>query len=123
QQVPLLILLHGLGETGDARLGAYAWLEKYGLGSAWQPLKRPPLVPLGRRGDWTPERLAEVNAELAARPFRGFAMACPFMPKLKGHAEMDAYAAWLTAALLPRVRREARVFADPARTYLCGVSL
>ena len=39
QKLPLAVLLHGLGETTDERLGAYAWVEKYGLGSAWQRLK------------------------------------------------------------------------------------
>jgi predicted esterase len=123
QRVPLLVLLHGLGETGDPRLGAHAWLERYGAGSAWQRLKRPPIAPLGTRGDWTPARLAEVNDELRARPFRGFAMACPHMPNLSGSAALDAYASWLTESLVPRVRREAQVHEDAARTYLCGVSL
>ena len=123
QRIPLLVLLHGLGETADERLGAYAWVEKYGLGSAWQRLKRPPIQPLGPRGEWTPARLAEVNAELEARPFRGFAMACPFMPNPKGPGEVDAYARWIADALLPRARAEARVAEGPEGTYLAGVSL
>ena len=36
QNLPLALLLHGLGETTHERLGAYAWVEKYGLGSAWR---------------------------------------------------------------------------------------
>lgn len=123
QRLPLAVFLHGLGETVDERLGAYAWIDKYGLGSAWQRLKRPPLERTSTRGEWTPPRLAEVNAELAARPFRGFAMACPFMPNLKGRAEVDAYARWIETSLVPRARKEARVFEDARRTYLCGVSL
>ncbi|MBX3224718.1 MAG: hypothetical protein KF795_29650 [Labilithrix sp.] len=121
--VPLVVLLHGLGETTNERLGAYAWLERYGLGSAWQRLKRPPLERTSKRGEWTEPRLAEVNAELAARPFRGFAMACPFMPNPRGAADLDAYATWIERSLVPRCRAEAPVIADPARTYLCGVSL
>ncbi|MBX3213825.1 MAG: hypothetical protein KF850_17425 [Labilithrix sp.] len=121
--VPLVVFLHGLGETSDPRLGAYAWLERYGLGSAWQRLKRAPIERTSKRGEWTDARLDEVNAELAARPFRGFAMACPYMPKPRGAADHDAYAEWIERSLLPRCRAEARVLADPARTYLCGVSL
>lgn len=121
--VPLVVFLHGLGETGDERLGAYAWLEKYGLGSAWQRLKRPPIEPLGTRGEWTPARLAEINAELAAREFRGFAMATPFMPKPSGAADHDAYARWLETSLLPRCRKEASIHSDVEHTHLCGVSL
>src|SRR5690606_2571370 len=93
------------------------------LGRAWQRLKRPPIEKTSKRGEWTDARLAEINAELAARPFHGFAMACPFMPRLRGSAELDAYAKWLESSLLPRCREEARVFTDPAETHICGVSL
>ncbi|MBX3233343.1 MAG: hypothetical protein KIT84_33650 [Labilithrix sp.] len=121
--IPLVVFLHGLGETTNERLGAYAWLEKYGLGLAWQRLKRAPIERTSKRGEWTDARLAEVNADLAARPFRGFAMACPFMPNPKGAPDHDAYAKWLETSLLPRVRKETNVHGDAARTYLCGVSL
>lgn len=121
--IPLVLFLHGLGETVDERLGAYAWLEKYGLGSAWQRLKRPPIAPTSKRGEWTSARLDEVNAELAARPFRGFAMVTPFMPNPHGAADHDAYAKWIAESLLPRCRREAHVRADAEHTLLCGVSL
>src|SRR6185369_1578729 len=121
--IPLVVFLHGLGETTNERLGAYAWVEKYGLGSAWQRLKRAPIERTSKRGEWTDTRLLEVNAELAARPFRGFAMACPFMPNPRGPADLDEYAKWLERSLLPRCRKEARVLSDAAYTYLCGVSL
>lgn len=120
--LPLAVFLHGLGETTNERLGAYAWVEKYGLGSAWQRLKRPPLERTTTRGEWTDARLAEVNGELERSPFRGFAMACPFMPNIRG-PELDAYASWIEKSLVPRARKEANVFTDKERTYLCGVSL
>lgn len=122
--IPLVVFLHGLGETTNERLGAYAWLERYGLGSAWQRLKRPPIERTSSaRSEWTDERLKEMNDELAAKQFRGFAMACPFMPNPKGSAELDAYAHWLSASLLPRCRKEASVFTTAEKTGLCGVSL
>jgi hypothetical protein len=120
--LPLVVFLHGLGETTNERLGAYAWVEKYGLGSAWQRLKRPPLEKTTTRGEWTEARLAEVNTELETRPFRGFAMACPYMPNLRG-GELDAYASWIEGSLLPRVRKEANVIPDAKNTHLSGVSL
>ncbi len=123
EPVPLVVFLHGLGETTNERLGAYAWLERYGLGSAWQRLKRAPIERTSKRGEWTEARLDEVNAELEARPFRGFAMACPFMPNPRGPADLDGYASWIERSLLPRCRKEAHVFPDAARTSLCGVSL
>lgn len=123
QRLPLVVLLHGLGETTNERLGAYAWFERYGLGSAWQRLKRAPVERTSKRGEWTDARLAEVNAELAARPFRGMAMACPFMPNPSGVADLDAYARWIETSLVPRVRKETPVHESAAQTYLCGVSL
>jgi len=123
RKLPLAVLLHGLGETSNERLGAYAWVEKYGLGSAWQRLKRAPIERTSTRGEWTDARLAEVNAELAARPFRGMALACPFMPNPSSAADLDAYARWIEDSLLPRVRKEAPVADDAGQTYLCGVSL
>ncbi|AKV04093.1 putative esterase [Labilithrix luteola] len=123
QRLPLVVLLHGLGETTNERLGAYAWLEKYGLGSAWQRLKRPPIERTSTRGEWTDARLDEVNAELAKRPFRGFVMACPFMPNPSGPSDLDAYARWIERSLLPRARAESNALDDAAHTYLAGVSL
>src|SRR4051794_2773 len=123
QRLPLVVLLHGLGETTNERLGAYAWGEKDGLGSAWQRLKRPPVERTSKRGEWTDARLAEVNADLGALPFRGFAMACPFMPNPSGPAEVDAYARWIEQSLVPRARKETQVQEDAEHTYLCGVSL
>jgi pimeloyl-ACP methyl ester carboxylesterase len=125
EPIPLVVFLHGLGETTNERMGAYAWVERYGLGSAWQRLKRAPIERTSKRGEWTDARLAEVNAALAARPFRGFAMACPFMPNPHGPNDLDDYAKWIEHALIPRCRKEARNFVidDAAHTYLCGVSL
>ena len=123
QKLPLVVLLHGLGETTNEKLGAYAFLEKYGLGSAWQRLKRAPIERTSKRGEWTDTRLAEVNAELQTRPFRGFAVVMPFMPNPNGPAEIDAYAKWLAESLIPRARKEANTSASPERTYLGGVSL
>ncbi len=123
QRLPLAVLLHGLGETGDARLGAYAWVEKYGLGSAWQRLKRDPIERTSKRGEWTDERLAEVNAELAARPFRGLVLACPHMPMPEGPPWEDAYSKWIAESLIPRCRKEVRTIEDRDHTFLAGVSL
>ncbi len=41
EKVPLLVLLHGLGETWDQGVGAFAWVERYGLGNAYARLRRP----------------------------------------------------------------------------------
>ena len=124
EELPVVVLLHGLGETGDPRAGAYAWLERYGLGLGWQRLVRPPVTRAGARGEWTDARLAEVNAALAARPFRGFVMVCPHMPNPSGPAELEAYAAWVRGPLLARARAEVpQASRVRDRTLLAGVSL
>src|SRR5262245_9713242 len=80
ERVPLLVLLHGLGETGDQRMGAFAWQERYGLGAAYDRLRRAPVARTSARRDFSDRRLVEVNAALAAHPFRGLAIACPYTP-------------------------------------------
>src|SRR5688572_29689547 len=64
RRLPLLVLLHGLGETHDERLGAHAWVVRYGLLEAYARLRRPPVARTSRRGDFPEERLAKVNADL-----------------------------------------------------------
>ncbi|MCC6553829.1 MAG: hypothetical protein IT372_12515 [Polyangiaceae bacterium] len=127
ERVPLVVLLHGLGETGDERLGAHAWLERYGLGRAYDRLRRAPIARTSRRADWTDARLAEVNAALAAQPFRGLAIACPVTPNVhrapNPAAALEGYARWLADVVLPRARAEAPVFDDARRTSLDGCSL
>ncbi len=128
ERVPLLVLLHGLGETYDTTSGVYAWVEHYGLGTAYARLRRPPLARTSRvQSLFTDERLARINAALAAQPFRGMAVACPYTPnvqKLPSPATaLDAYAAWIADVVLPRARKEAPVIPDAAHTALDGVSL
>ncbi|MEM6791069.1 MAG: hypothetical protein AAF715_26360 [Myxococcota bacterium] len=126
EPVPLLVALHGLGETHDQRVGAYAWVERYGLGSSYDRLCTPPVKRVSRRArHWTDARLAEVNAMLKAQPFRGLAIACPYTPNVyrarRGRqATLDRYASWLVEEVVPRARREAGA---SKRTYLDGCSL
>jgi enterochelin esterase-like enzyme len=100
EKVPLVILLHGLGETTDPRAGAFAWVERYGLVSSYERLRQR--VPT----------------------LRGLVMACPYMPNVAGSSEaLDAYGRWLTQVLVPRVRREAPVLEGDRKTTIGGCSL
>lgn len=127
ERVPLLVLLHGLGEVGDPRLGVYAWHERYGLGSAYDRLRIPPILRTSKRNDVRDDQLAAINAMLVSQPFRGLAIACPYTPNVARMPGPDngyeAYATWLTEVVIPRARKEAPVFADPAHTYLDGCSM
>ncbi|HEY8086509.1 MAG TPA: alpha/beta hydrolase-fold protein [Polyangiaceae bacterium] len=101
ERVPLVVLLHGLGETSDERAGAWAWLERYGLGTSYDRLR-------------------------SAGTMRGLVFACPYMPDLPvaDPGAFDAYARWLVETVVPRARGEApSAFDVPERTYLGGCSL
>jgi hypothetical protein len=123
---PLLVALHGRGEArkGPER-GGRGWPEDYALLRAIDRVGSPPLVPADLEGFVDPARLAALNDDLAARPYRGLAIACPYVPDLEMYddAALDAYGAWLCRALLPRLRRELPVRSDAASTGLDGVSL
>jgi enterochelin esterase-like enzyme len=101
ERVPLVVLLHGLGETGDPRMGAWAWLERYGLGTSYDRLR-------------------------AAGSMRGLVLACPYMPDLPvGEPHVfDDYAGWIAETVVPRARQEAPMtHANPALTHIAGCSL
>jgi enterochelin esterase-like enzyme len=100
ERAPLLVLLHGLGETGDERTGAWAWFERYGLGTAYDRLR-------------------------ASTEFRGLVLACPYMPNLPvaDPRALDAYARWIALTVVPRARAEAPVIEGRGGTYLGGCSL
>jgi len=124
-KLPLLVTLHGMGETVDARTGAYGWLESYTLDVTLSNLRHPPLDVAAFQGFVTPERLAQINADLATQPFGGMVIACPYLPRDIGSEStpFDAYTRFLGDKLLPRLRNEAPVLADARNTGIDGVSL
>lgn len=126
-ELRLLVALHGLGEAHDERLGVRAWLDLYGLASSYERLLAAPLTPVGKRGEWTAERLSEVNASLARRPFAGLAVACPFTPSLKGvrdrAAALAEYADWLVEQVVPRACRAASIPERASSIGLDGCSM
>ena len=121
---PLALLPHGLGETGNERAGAFAWIELYGLLSSYARLRRPPFAATQARGYLTSDRARELTAELAASPFAGLVLACPHMPNVSGDRAATArYAHWLVHSLVPRARLEAKVHPGDERVGLAGCSL
>ena len=125
--LPLVVLLHGLGETGNERAGLFAWLGPYGLSRAWERLERPPLARLNE--DYvSPAEFGELNASLAADPFRGAIVVCPFMPNPYAGGDagprLDRYASALEQQILPAVRaRLPAASPEAAHTGVGGVSL
>ena len=123
-KLPLLVLLHGLGETIDETLGVRAWVDRYGLGTSFDRLRRPPAERTWKqRKDFSDERIAAVNADLMRGPFEGFAIACPYTPKATKPGELDAYARWILEVVVPRARREVAIFDEPELVAIDGCSL
>jgi predicted esterase len=98
------VLLHGLGETGDAETGARAFVDHYGLVSCDARLRNPPVAKTNARGDFPAAEVARINADLTAAPFRGLAYVCPHMPNLQTSAVAVPYGAWIRNELLPALR-------------------
>lgn len=127
-RLPVLVLLHGLGETGNELLGIHAWGERYGAVGAYERLRRPPLQRTLERARYlTDDRLRTLDAALADRPFRGMVLVCPVTPNPRriGSVErvLDRYADWIDETLLPAVRAKVPSAEGPASTGLDGCSL
>lgn len=123
-KLPVLVALHGLGETTDPITGANGWLKSYALDRTFERLLNAPLFPDDFQNLVTSERLTEINESLAARPFQGMIVACPFLPKeIGGGMPIELYAKWLGERLLPRIRAELPARDDLASTGIDGVSL
>lgn len=125
-RLPLLLLFHGLGETGDQKLGAHAWTKLYGLATSASRLLHPPLV-AGRYRFLTAERAQQLNEQLEREPYRDMVMVCPFTPNVyrapSTAAALDRYARWLAGTLLPEVQKRVPV-SDEARHWgIDGCSL
>ncbi len=121
-RVPLLLLLHGRGEVGNVRTGAHAWVERYGLVSAYERLRRPQVAQLSKRRDWSDEALAAANGALNASPFRGLVIACPYTPDIRGQ-QVEAYARWVMSEAIPRAHLEAAETVDPKLVSIDGCSM
>jgi hypothetical protein len=124
---PLLVALGGLGETRRGlAAGAAGWVKDYWLDRAMKRLAAPPLTRADFQDLVAPARLAAINASLAARPYRGLVVACPFTPDLWTQRSLDnagPFARFVRSHLLPRVRSEAPVELRAATTGIDGVSL
>jgi enterochelin esterase-like enzyme len=107
---PVLVALHGQGEAQKAPAeGAMGWPRDYAMLRAIDRLRSPPLRSTDYEGFADPARIEQTNTALAARPFRGLIVVCPWLPDF--HRPLAAedivpYAQFLVEALLPRVQRE-----------------
>lgn len=126
-KVPVLVLLHGLGEAKQGPdAGVFAWLDRYGLGSSYARLRHLPLASTSKRKDLTDARAQQLNDELGKKPFGGLVLVCPFTPNVwsfkSTESALDHFATFVRGPLLERVAREVPQ-ADTTRVGLDGCSL
>ena len=125
-QVPVVIALHGRGEArkGPTR-GPLGWPDDYALERAMDRIAHPPLERDDFFGLVTPDELAAHNRQLAATPFRGLVVLCPYLPDLDlGEREpQDAYGRFLIDVLLPRAREAFAILPGREHVGIDGISL
>jgi len=130
EKFPVVVALHGHGESlKPPAEGAMGWPRDYALTRAYGRLAAPPLTKDDYESFVSDTRLAEVNRDLAARPFRGVIVACPFMPDGDVHSTSPqtgptttSRAEFILKILLPKVRAETPARADAKSTGIDGVS-
>jgi acetyl esterase/lipase len=123
---PLLVALHGRGEAGRGLdVGAGGWPNDYLLDRLHRRLQAPPLEAADLQDMTSPARLGRLNASLAAAPYRGLAVACPYTPVVRDKSVEGAqpFARFVLEQLLPRLRAEVGSQADRAATGIDGVSM
>jgi enterochelin esterase-like enzyme len=128
REAKLPVAFHGRGESlKGPKLGARGWIDDYTLGTTVKRLVAPPLVSDDFLGFVTGARLGLLNTRLAAHPYRGLIVVCPFLPDAlhgdRGPQEGEGLARFVVDTLLPRVRAETPAIGTPETTGVDGVSL
>lgn len=124
--LPIVVALHGRGESGrglDA--GARGFRDDYGVDRLDGRLRAPPLTRQDLLGFASDERLAKINASLAAQPYQGVVLVCPFAPDLRDRtpAGAEPFGRFVVESLLAQARATAGAAAVVARTGIDGVSM
>lgn len=123
---PVLIALHGRGEAMKPPVeGVMGWPRDYAMVRAIDRLRAPPLRPADYEGFADATRMAATNASLAAQPFGGLIVVCPWLPDVRPAptGDITQLGRYLIDQVLPRVRKETPAFSSPEATGIDGVSL
>jgi predicted esterase len=117
ERYPVLIALHGRGESVDPDRAHLGWPSLYRLADAFEALMNGRVSRASYRGFARDEHIAYVNESLRAQPFRGVMVVTPYVPDVMreelGSERMRALGEWLSGPLLAAVRER---FEGAART-------
>jgi iron(III)-salmochelin esterase len=123
---PILVALHGRGESGRGlEAGARAWSKDYEIDRTRRALSKGRLDEADLLGMTNAARLSLLNASLRDEPFGDLAVVCPYVP-FEAAASSESslgFARFVTRTLLPRARAEAGCDAARERTGIDGVSM
>jgi enterochelin esterase-like enzyme len=126
QNRPLLVALHGRGESGRGLdVGARAWRDDYHIDRIMKRLSAPPLTREDLLNTVTSERLALLNGSLAKDAYSGLCLACPYTPDLPDKSAEGAagFGRFVTDQLLPKAREKTGAKAAREATGIDGVSM
>lgn len=125
EALPVVVALHGRGETRSLDIGARGFRDFYGVDRVDGRLRAPPITREDLLGFTNAARLAQINASLAAEPYRGVVLVCPFAPDLRDRSPSGAepFGRFVTGVLLPKAREAAGARAAAERTGIDGVSM
>lgn len=125
---PVVVAFHGRGESlKGPKAGARGWVDDYAIGDAAARLSSGKLRAEDLLGFVTDARLAQLNAALAERPYRGVIVVCPFLPDVlkreRTMSDAELLARFVVDTVLPRVYRETPAIGTAESTGVDGVSL
>jgi hypothetical protein len=124
--LPIVVALHGRGESGRGlEAGARGFRDDYGVDRSDGRLRAPPITKADLLGFASDERLAKINASLAAQPYRGVVLACPYAPDLhdRSPAGAEPFGRFVVERLLAAAREKAGASPSVERTGIDGVSM
>lgn len=123
---PAVLSFAGLGESRRGnRLGAWGWVEKYGVVPAMAALHRGTITRRDFQKLVTPEELQGYQSILQTHPYQGVVLVCPYPPNIlrKRSPEMPTFERYLLEELIPYTRKHLRVGQSADLWGVDGISL
>jgi hypothetical protein len=125
-EAPLVIALHGRGEAGRGlSAGARGWRDDYAVERVDERLRAGELAATDLGGFATEQRIADLRASIAGRPYRGVILMTPYTPVVPDRSAAGArgFARFLEEKAIPRAAAIAGREVGQLRVGIDGVSM